>query len=108
MSSLKVYINLQTPFVEIDGTETKKTLAKYLSELLLTEQSGDALKYQGWGVDLRTSGIIEIDKSDFQTLYDVVKSTQRWTATMKAQVMLIMLDAEKKPARPVDIPDSGK
>lgn len=101
-SNLKINMNFQVPFIEIDGTPKQDLMiAKMLYELLLTEQNGDAMKYYIWGTMLRDEkGILEIDKADYQTLYDLVKSTPRWTATLKAQVMLIMQDAKDKPAPP--------
>jgi len=103
MSNLKVRINLQKPFIEVDGKPTNDTLASFLSGLLLTEMTGDAMKNHIWGTTLREEkGILDIDRDDWQKLYDMVKATQRWTSTMKAQVMIEMEECRNKPIPPAD------
>ena len=98
--SLLIRMNFLENFVDQDDKPTDKPLAKYLADFLNTETSGDGMKLGGWAKQLNSGGILELDRSDYDTLSKLIKETTRWAAILKYQVGIIMMDSKDKPTIP--------
>jgi hypothetical protein len=59
-------LSLNIPITDIDGSESKDTLAKVLAQLIKSSPTGDALKYLDWALTLwRTGELDGLTLSDF-------------------------------------------
>lgn len=96
MAQLFIKIILTDKNILVDGTEENKTLGKLLSEILLSETTGDPIKLHDWGTQLRQENILEVDDSDYKTIYELLKTTPRVVVTSRAQIMKKMDEAKEK------------
>lgn len=84
-------IDLNKPVLELDGTEAPNTtMGKILAQLLVSETKGDALKLWDWAQKLYKGEIIDLDKSDQETLKSLLKDTDRLPVITKAQILEVI------------------
>lgn len=96
MAQLFIKIILTDKNILVDGSEENKTLGRLLSEILLSETAGDPIKLHDWGTQLRQENILEVDDSDYKTIYELLKTTPRVVVTSRAQIMKKMDEAKEK------------
>ena len=85
MKDIKLNFNL----VDLDGNEIKDSkLSKILAGLLMSQKSGDAVKFFDWAVTLHKSDAIQVDASDLTLIKGLVKDNSEYlTIISKAQLL---------------------
>lgn len=101
--SEKIQINLNSPFLNSDGTEndSKQTLARVLSGFLDTEgDNTNPVKLYGWSKKLNKDSILELDDADYSMLKQMLETTKRQIVLARAQILLAMIDAKDNKDKP--------
>lgn len=90
-------IDLNKSVKDLDGIEIPDGhMGKIIANMLVSSTRGDALKYWGWAVKLNNKEEIDLDKSDFETFKEFVKSHEHLTILTKAQVLELLLKQNKE------------
>lgn len=92
-------IDFNVPLLDLDKKPVKdeKGLGKLLAQVIVSEAKGDSIKFYGWGINLHEGKALELDESDWQTLYDLLNNSERITHLVKAPALQILLDAKLQP-----------
>lgn len=82
-------LDLNKNLSDLDGEEIENSkLSRLLAGLLMSQKTGDSVKFFDWAVTLHKTGIIEVDEADFTTLKTMVKdNTEFLTMLSKAQLI---------------------
>lgn len=81
-------LDLNFELKDLEGKEIKGANAgKLLSNTLISETKGDALKYWDWANKLYNGKSLEIDLSDAEVLKNFIKQHEGFTVIFKAQVL---------------------
>lgn len=82
-------LDLNKSLVDLDGNEIENSkLGKLVAGLLMSQKTGDSVKFFDWAVTLHKTGIIEVDEADFSTLKTMVKENREYlTMIGKAQLL---------------------
>ena len=93
-----IKIDLKKAFVPLNPERGKKKtiLSDVISDWLAQDTKGDRLKFWQWAIDFNKKGCVEVDESDFKTLYDWIDAHPSFTAALAAQCMLEMNEQKKK------------
>lgn len=83
------------PVVDQEGKQIH--MAKFLAASLYHSRKGDALKFFDWSTSLYKTAKLAIDQSDYETLYQWVKSDESMSNGFRAQI-LNRMDAAKTAA----------
>jgi len=84
-------INLNKPFLDLDGRQIEKlTVANRLAVALANSTEGDGLKYYMWAVDLYKGRSFEVDEVDGEALKEFVKRNATLTAMEKGQILKLL------------------
>jgi len=78
-----------------DQKDNDITIGKLLSNALVSQAKGDALKFHGWAVDMYNCKTINLDRSDVKVLRDFVQDNDTITVLAKAQIFEL-LDKSKE------------
>lgn len=70
----------------IEGANGGKLLATSLSQAT----KGDSVKLWGWAVSLHKGEILDLDKSDQETLKNFIKDSELFTVLAKAQLLEVI------------------
>jgi len=73
-----------------DQNNTDITIGKLLSNALVSQAKGDALKFHGWAVDMYNCKSINLDRSDVKVLRDFVQDNDTITVLAKAQIFELL------------------
>lgn len=74
-----------------DQVFTGGNAGKLLAGALASASKGDALKFWDWAKRLFKGEILDLDKSDQETLKNFVKESESFTVLAKAQILEIFL-----------------
>lgn len=82
-------LDLNKNLLDLDGKEIENSnLSRLLAGLLMSQKTGDSVKFFDWAVTLHKTGIIEVDNADFNTLKTMVKDNSEYlTILSKAQLL---------------------
>lgn len=82
-------LDLNKNLVDLDGNEIENSkLGKLVAGLLMSQKTGDSIKFFDWAVTLHKTGIIEVDEADFTTIKTMVKDNSEYlTMISKAQLL---------------------
>ena len=85
-------INFNTPLLALNGlplTEGSKeiTLGAILAPAIAQQTKGDALKLYSWAITIYKNEDLTLDKSDQNTLKDLIISNDSITVLVKAQLL---------------------
>jgi len=81
-------INLNVPLLTLEGTEVPDTnQGKLLANLLISGSKGQAIKQYDWAMTLWKKGVLQVDKTDFDTVRALVDSAEQLTILAKAQIL---------------------
>jgi len=73
-----------------DPNDKDITIGKLLSNALVSQAKGDALKFHGWAVDMYNCKSINLDRSDVKVLRDFVQDNDTITVLAKAQIFELL------------------
>jgi hypothetical protein len=86
--SKKIKLELNRPLLNMEGVAFEDTtMAKFIAGRLYNAEQGDPLKFLDWSTELHTTGSIEVDESDFNTILEVVKSTPKLGRGILGQIV---------------------
>jgi len=72
----------------LDGSEIQEGAAnRILANLIVGQTKGDSLKLYTWSIELYNNGVLNLDKSDLQTLKTIIEETLTLTVLAKAQLL---------------------
>jgi len=69
-----------------DPKDQDITIGKLLSNALVNQAKGDALKFHSWAMDMYNCKVINLDRSDCKTLREFVENNETITVLGKAQI----------------------
>lgn len=88
-------IDFNVPLLDLDKKPVDDaSIGKLIAQIIVTEAKGDSIKLYGWGILLHEGKTLELDESDWQTLNELLKNSERITHLVKAPALQIMLDAK--------------
>lgn len=86
-------ISLNYLIKDLDGKEINEANAgKLVAQLLSSLNEGDAVKYMAWALTFHSGNEVELDKSDFTKLKEVISSCKTLTNLVKAQLLESFID----------------
>jgi hypothetical protein len=85
-------IDLTGPFNDLDNTQVSENckpvrLADLMASALMAGSEGDPIKYLDWAIELKKTGIINVDNADRDHLHEMVKNHKGLTNLMKGRLM---------------------
>lgn len=103
----KIKVDLNQPILSVKGKplqpEEENTLSLVLADYLSARRGGNARKQWQWALQLGSDGVLELDRVDFDELKNVVeKEDEMLRNIVKAQVLEVLLNAEKEADASVD------
>lgn len=94
---MKINIDLNFPIKGLDDKEIPDSNAgKLLGNMLASNNKGDALKYYDWGRSLYKGNVIEVDRSDFDTIEKFIKESEQLSNLVKAQISICLKESLDK------------
>lgn len=69
-----------------DNKEEDITIGKLISNALVNQSKGDALKFHSWAMDMYNCRSINLDRSDVKTLREFIENNETITVLGKAQI----------------------
>jgi len=81
-------LDLNKPILNLEGIELEGvTMAKVVANALANAGQGDAIKFLDWALQLHKGQVLELDKSDFDTLKNFVQNAQGLTVLAKGRIL---------------------
>lgn len=80
-------IDLNFKLKDLDGNDIEDA-NKLFAKALMTEKTGDPVKYFGWAMKLNVGEILEVDDSDLIKMKEVSKNSESLTMLGKAQFLI--------------------
>lgn len=72
---------------DIEGNETKKTIAETLAEILGTQSKGNVVKIYGWYQKLHAGEPLNLDEADKEVLKNIIEQDERIFIYIKGQIL---------------------
>lgn len=92
-----IKIDLNFPIKDLDGKNlANQHAAEIVSNILLSQSKGDAIKYFAWSLSLHKDKFIELDGSDYNKLKDLVENDDKLFVIAKAPILQAIIDAKDK------------
>jgi len=92
-------LDFSRQLLNIKGEKQPSTIGELLADVLVTENSTNAVKLYGWAIKLTNNEPLELDKADRKTLEDMIQNNGRMVVLLKAQLLEVFeVKEEKVPA----------
>lgn len=96
-------VNFNVPVLNLDGKPINEglepaNLGKVLGNTLVMVSQGDVLKFYGWAMKMNNGDVVDLDKSDQETLKKFVTENQNLTILVKAQILELLEKKEQESA----------
>ena len=66
------------------------TIGKLISNALVNQSKGDALKFHSWAIDMYNCQTINLDRSDVKMLREFIETNETITVLGKAQIFELL------------------
>lgn len=84
-------IDFNIPLKDLEGNDIPQSnMGKILANTLVTNSSGDALKFWDWALKLHNGALLILDNSDKNTLKTFIEQNESLTILSKAQLLILM------------------
>jgi len=94
---MMIKLNLNIPFVDLDGKQIgKETLGVDLAKTLVGGSKGEALKFYDWAVALHKGQEISVDNADIKKISEFIEQDTNMTVLLKAQLLKAIDECAKK------------
>ena len=93
-----IKLNFNKDFIGLDGKviEGQGKLSKMIGNMLANSQTGDAVKYLSWGIQLYKDGVLEVDQSDFDAIKSFINDNKTVAVMLKGRLLEIVRESEKE------------
>jgi cell division septal protein FtsQ len=86
-------ISLNFLIKDLDGKPIEDVNAgKLVAQLLATSTENDAIKLMAWALSFHSGNDVELDKSDFSKLKEIITSSKSLTNLVKAQILEVLIE----------------
>lgn len=84
-------IDFNIPLKDLEGNDIPQSnMGKILANTLVTNSSGDALKFWDWALKLHNGAPLSLDTSDKNTLKAFIEKNESLTILSKAQLLILL------------------